>query len=82
MNQQQVQWTYDPTTPVPMIVVTCYQKTLTLPSQRWRWRAQALNYRKLANPGEGYSNPDDLAHALALLWPPETTRHVVVKGLP
>lgn len=81
MNQ--VQWTFDPATPVPIIVITCYQRTLSLPSQRWRWRAQGQgNARKLANGGEGYTHPDDLANALALLWPTETTRHIIVKGLP
>lgn len=81
MNQ--VQWTFDPATVVPAIVITCYQKSLSLPSQRWRWRAQSFgNARKLANGGEGYDSPDGLAHALELLWPTETTRHVIVKGLP
>jgi hypothetical protein len=75
-------WTYDPTTPLPMVVVTCYQSRRSVPSQRYRWRARSgSNNRKLANGGEGYSSEEKLYHALELLWPTETTRHVVVKGL-
>lgn len=81
MNQ--VQWIYSGDQPEPLIVIECYQKALALPSQRWRWRARSGgNSRKLANSGEGYTHPDELANALALLWPPTTTRHVIVKGLP
>lgn len=74
-------WTYDPTTPIPMVVITCYRSRGRLPSQRYRWRAQSVNNRRLANGGEGYSSAAKLYHALAILWPPGATHHVVVKGL-
>lgn len=70
-------WTYDPVE--PPVFVTCYQRKLAVPSQRWRWRARAVNGRKIANGGEGYSSRDDLVGALELLWPPATTSHIVVR---
>jgi len=76
-----IQWRYDPTVEASLVMVECYQRRLATPSQRWRWRARAVNGRKIANSGEGYTDKNGLADALALIWPPSTTRHVVVKGL-
>jgi hypothetical protein len=76
-----IQWTFDPATVHQVVVITCYKRPLS--RQPWRWRAQSAgNRRKLANAGEAFSTPEALAHNLSLLWPPETTRHIVVKGLP
>lgn len=37
--------------------------------RQWRWRAVAMNGKRLAHGGEGYQNRADCLAALAILWP-------------
>lgn len=74
-----IQWTYDPTVPVPIVIVQCRQHPIT---GSWRWRALGVNNRKLCHSGEAFNTVRACEQNIALLWPPETTRHIVVRGLP
>lgn len=74
-----IQWTYDPSVPIPILIVNCRRNPIT---RQWRWRAQSANGRKLCHSGESFSSTEACANNIALCWPPEYTRHVVVRGLP